>query len=158
LSFWGPFVKKHIFHKKEFSNEIFCNLLFITFAIAPICHMFFVNHFWETMNFFKCIDFLPNFAFHLKTLSQFQITPKDFDILSFGFLYYKLYNFVLKSIYIVPHFHVVKDSWTLNRLWIFENTTFLKILKIVLWKLMLLKLLNILCSNQNSKLEHNYSI
>ncbi len=38
-------VKKHIFHKKEFSNEFFCNFLFITFKIALICHMFFVNHF-----------------------------------------------------------------------------------------------------------------
>jgi hypothetical protein len=48
---WKHFVKKHIFHIKEFLNEFFCKLLFIIFTIAPICHRFYVNHFSMDMIF-----------------------------------------------------------------------------------------------------------
>jgi hypothetical protein len=54
---WKHFAKKHTFHIKEFLNEIFCNFLFIIFTIAPICHMFYVNHFSINMIFEKCIIF-----------------------------------------------------------------------------------------------------
>jgi hypothetical protein len=33
-----------IFHMKEFLNEIFCYLLLEIHIVAPIDHMFFVNH------------------------------------------------------------------------------------------------------------------
>ncbi len=38
-------------------NEIFCNLLFIIFTIAPIYHMFCVNHLKNKYNFFKMHKF-----------------------------------------------------------------------------------------------------
>jgi hypothetical protein len=38
--------KKTCFHKEEFSNEIFWNILFILFVVAPICYMFFYNQFF----------------------------------------------------------------------------------------------------------------
>jgi hypothetical protein len=40
LSFWCLFAKNHFFHRKVLSVEFFCNLLFVIFTIAPICHIF----------------------------------------------------------------------------------------------------------------------
>jgi hypothetical protein len=46
------------FHLKDFLNEIFSNLLLKIHIIAPIDHMFFVNHCWIHMNFSKCVNFV----------------------------------------------------------------------------------------------------
>jgi hypothetical protein len=36
--FWGPFSQETRFLRKEFSNEMFWNILYIVFTVAPRCH------------------------------------------------------------------------------------------------------------------------
>jgi hypothetical protein len=58
---WISFSPFSPLHMKEFFNEIFCNLLLKIHIVAPIDHMFCVNHCWRNMNFSKCINFATFF-------------------------------------------------------------------------------------------------
>jgi hypothetical protein len=65
------FLKKKLFHKQEFLNKIFCNLLFIIFIIASLCHMFSISHFYET-RFFKSVQILEKKSFVSKLDHDFK--------------------------------------------------------------------------------------
>jgi hypothetical protein len=51
-----------LLHMKEFLNEIFCNLLLKINIVAPIDHIFCVNHCWINIKISKCVD-LAKFFF-----------------------------------------------------------------------------------------------
>ncbi len=54
---WILFSFFSFFHMKEFFNEIFCNFLFKIHIVAPLNHMFCVNHCRINMFFSKCVNF-----------------------------------------------------------------------------------------------------
>jgi hypothetical protein len=96
----------------NFLNKIFCNLLLKIQIVAPIYHMFWVNHCWININFSKCVNF-----------AKFCVSSWNFIIILnnikyvYLFIYFSCiinYNFVLYVTHITPHLHVVKDSWNFN--------------------------------------------
>jgi hypothetical protein len=54
---WIILIKISFFNMREFLNKIFYNLFLKIYIIAPIYHMFYVNHRWINMNFLKCTYF-----------------------------------------------------------------------------------------------------
>ncbi len=72
------------FYKKELLNEIFCNLLLKIHIVAPIDHIFCVNHCWINIKISKCVN-LANFLFSSWNLS-FWIIPKYVNYFRFLFL------------------------------------------------------------------------
>jgi len=75
---------------KEFLNEIFCNLLLKIHIVAPIDHMFCVNHCWIYISFSKCVIFFQILHFILKIYHNFESYQNMLTTFSFCFLYHKL--------------------------------------------------------------------
>jgi hypothetical protein len=91
----------------------YCNLLFILFTIAPLCHIFLKSNL-SKYEFLKVYKFYQILCFILKNDHNFKLYH---NMLKFSNVISCIisYNFSLSNIYITSHLHVVKDSWTLNK-------------------------------------------
>ncbi len=107
---WVLFNPFSFFHMKEFLDEIFCNLLLKIHIVAPIFHMFCVNHCWINMKISKRVIFFHILHFILKNYHNFESYQSMLTTLG-CFFNIIIYNFIFYVMHITPHLHMVKDSW-----------------------------------------------
>ncbi len=121
----GLFAQKSNFHIMEIWNEVFCNL-FNMLVIDPT-----PNQCWIGIHSFLKMCKFPCFIYEKD--QNFKSYQNIFSLLHDPISIVN-YNFIYNIIYIVPHFHVIKDYWNFillhmknsNILLKFSNYTFKK--------------------------------
>jgi hypothetical protein len=100
-------------HRKDFWDEIFCNMLLKIHIIFLIHHIFKINFSWITKFLKKvyrstklCVSF-----WKIILISNCMKICKLFNYLFYCFINC---NFFLDVMYITSHLHAVKDSWILK--------------------------------------------
>jgi hypothetical protein len=99
-----------LFHKKNFWDQIFCNVLLKIHIYFLIHHIFCIKFSWITKNLKKVYGFYQILHFILNIYLNFKFYENMLIIECFILLFHKL-KLCLYVKNITPHLHVVKDFW-----------------------------------------------
>jgi hypothetical protein len=120
-------LKKSFFIKRNFQMK-YCNLFFILFLVAIVCHIFFENQTWVDINFLNA-QILLDFVFHLEKWSQFQVIPYHVEMFKF-YLWVINHNISLNNIYNCITFTCCKGFMNFQQTLIFYKHKIEKNMKI----------------------------